>query len=85
MLYTFTNSSIRTKKLLKTIELPTQLINNLAFGGPFFDKLFVTTGSTAFNFDSGTIADDTLTPSAGEVFVIENLGTRGFPGYDLGI
>lgn len=58
-------------------------MNGVAFGGPKLDKLFVTTGSSIFNIFAGTPANDTLTSSAGALFMISGLDAKGFAGKKL--
>ena len=62
-----------TGELLGKIELPVSRVSSCAFGGPNFDKLYITTAN------AGADNDDIKQPDAGKIFVAENLGTRGLP------
>jgi L-arabinonolactonase len=56
-------------KLMRTIELPTDLPTCCEFGGPDLDVLYVTTA----------IYRRTPTPHAGGLFALEGLGAKGLP------
>ena len=61
-------------KKLAHIPMPAQFVTSCCFGGPNYDKLFVTSGSI--------YADQSLLqqyPHPGAVFVVENLGVCGLP------
>lgn len=72
----------RTKKVVRTIQLPAEIVTGVAFGGPNLDILFVTTASKAFALDSGRIVSN-FSPASGTVYMIRGLGARGFPGRKL--
>jgi sugar lactone lactonase YvrE len=59
-------------KIERIIEMPVKLPASVMFGGPDLDLLYVTTIDPAL---LGRPAE----PGAGELFVIEGLGTRGLP------
>lgn len=79
------NFDFRTHKLLKVIEMPTQLVVNLAFGGPNLDVLFVTSAKGTLGIYSGKSTNQTLTDVAGSLFMIEGLNARGFNGRKLNL
>ena len=63
-----------TGKKLAHIPIPAQNVTCCCFGGPNYDKLFVTSGSI--------YADQSLLqqyPHPGAVFVVEELGVCGLP------
>lgn len=69
--------------MLKVIEVPTQLIVNVAFGGPDLNVLFVTTASFPLNANTGLPELRQLSPEAGSLFMIEGIGATGYEGYKL--
>lgn len=75
--------SLRTKERVQVINLPTQVVNGVAFGGPEMDKIFVTTGSTIYDIYSGSPANETISSSAGGLFMISGLGAKGYAGRKL--
>ncbi len=64
-------------------EIPTAFTLNIAFGGPDLNELFVVTGQLPFDLFTGTLKDQKLTASAGNLFVIKNVGATGYAGVPL--
>ena len=63
-----------TGKKLAYIPIPAQCVTSCCFGGPNYDKLFVTS-ATMYAKES----DLQQYPHAGAVFVVEGLGVHGLP------
>ena len=61
-----------TGKKLAVISIPAQNVTSCCFGGPNYDKLFVT---SACKFSD--ISDSVKNPHPGAVFVVEELGVCG--------
>ena len=63
-----------TGKKLARIPIPAKCATSCCFGGPNYDKLFITSGC-------GSAKDSDLQqyPHPGAVFVVEGLGVRGLP------
>jgi L-arabinonolactonase len=59
-------------KVERVVDLPVRLISSVAFGGPDLDQLYATT------IDPGFFGEP-AEPGAGDLYVIEGLGTRGLP------
>lgn len=78
-----TISSSSTSKVLKKFEIPTEIVINIAFGGPKKNELFVTTSRLPFDLFTGQLANDTLSSSAGFLFIIKDTGARGIEGTAL--
>lgn len=72
-----------TSKVLKVYNLPTHIVTNLAFGGPYLDELFVLSSRLPFNLFTGQIDNDPLTSSAGSMFIIKNVNAKGYNGGTL--
>jgi sugar lactone lactonase YvrE len=58
--------------LERTIDMPVKLVSSVMFGGPGLDRLFVTT------IAHGSLGEPTE-PGAGDLYVIDGLGTKGLP------
>lgn len=67
------NIDPRDGKLLKTIELPARFITSVAFGGPNYEDLYVTSGTGEGPNAHLSKAEDGCT------FMITGTGARGFP------
>lgn len=67
----------RTATIEAIYRLPTQVICDVALGGPKLNKLFVTSSKVAINLFTGQPSNDKLTSSAGSLFIID-VGTPGF-------
>lgn len=63
----------RTGELLGTIDIPVCRVASCAFGGPNYDELYIVTAK--INADK----DGRDQPTAGNVYVAKNLGTKGRP------
>ena len=61
-------------KKLAYVPIPAKCVTSCCFGGPNYDKLFVTSG-TMYNDES----DLQQYPHSGAVFVVEGLGVHGLP------
>lgn len=59
-------------RLERAIDMPVRLVSSVMFGGPDLDELYVTT------IEKGPMGEPIET-GAGDVYVIEGLGTRGVP------
>jgi sugar lactone lactonase YvrE len=57
-------------RLERTIDMPVKLVSSVAFGGPDLDRLYVTT------IEHGALGEP-VEAGAGELYLIEGLGTRG--------
>ena len=67
----------QTKERVLTVIIPgAKYVTSCCFGGPNYEWLFVTSGC-------GFISEEELKvyPTAGSLFVIKDLGTRGFPAH----
>lgn len=65
---------------MQDIKIPTELVLDLTFGGKDLSTLFVTTGSTAYNFTTGTLTDRKFSSQSGLIFKILGLNTKGYAG-----
>lgn len=72
------NSS--TGELLQVVAIPAKCVTSVAFGGPFFDTLYVTTSRFSL-----TDEEKTQQPAAGSLFAIENLNAKGLPFYEADV
>lgn len=63
-----------TGKLLEIVEMPATYVTSVAFGGPDFDVLYVTTSKLKLK-NSDLIEE----PLAGSVFAVYGLGGQGLP------
>lgn len=68
----------RTSKLLKVINLPTEIITSVAFGGPKMDVLFVLSSTFPLSIHTGLSTNETLSSTAGSLFMVRGLRARGF-------
>ncbi|XP_031633592.1 regucalcin-like [Contarinia nasturtii] len=73
----------KKSKVMRKIELPTEIVTGVAFGGRNLDILFATTGSKAFSLSSGEISKTPFSPGSGHVYMIKGLGAKGFPGREM--
>lgn len=62
----------QTGKVLNTVAIPAERVTSVAFGGPNFDVLYVTTATVGMKE-----AELQEQPHAGCVFVVKGLGARG--------
>lgn len=58
-------------KLVRSIDIPAEKVTSVAFGGPTFEDLYVTTRRGL------TEAERTKDPHGGAIFVIKNTGAHG--------
>ena len=65
-----------TGKKLAYIPIPAHCVTSCCFGGPNYDKLFVTSAYIE-NKESADLQEKY--PLSGSVFVVEELGVHGFP------
>lgn len=68
---------------MKVFDIPTRIVNNIAFGGPELNELFVTTAQLTFDLFSGALTDEEKTSSAGFLFIIKDVGATGYAGKEL--
>lgn len=62
--------------------MPTQVITGLAFGGPKLKTLFVLSASLPVDIYTGQSSNQSLTESAGSMFMVKGLKTRGYAGFN---
>ncbi|XP_011499386.1 PREDICTED: regucalcin-like isoform X3 [Ceratosolen solmsi marchali] len=67
------NIDPRHGKLLRTIEIPSQRVTSVAFGGLFLDILYITTASADISLE-----EKKSKPFSGCVFAVRGLGVCGF-------
>lgn len=67
---------------MKKIQLPAEIVTNVAFGGPNLDILFITTGSKAFALGSGKVLSN-FSPASGTLYMIKGLKAKGYSGRKL--
>jgi sugar lactone lactonase YvrE len=65
--------------LERVIDMPVRLVSSVAFGGPALDRLYVTTIARDITSEGRGSPSDAANDQAGNLFVIEGLGTRGRP------
>ncbi|KAJ3654204.1 hypothetical protein Zmor_013408 [Zophobas morio] len=67
----------KSETLLDTVNIQTEQVTSVAFGGPNLDELYVTTGGIEFGEmkPSG--------PGAGAVYRVTGLGTKGLPAVNF--
>lgn len=68
----------RNSQFLGMIDLSTEIITAVAFGGPKMDILFVLSSSLPLNIYTGQSTNGMLSSSAGSLFMVDGLGTKGF-------
>ncbi|XP_068246179.1 regucalcin-like [Palaemon carinicauda] len=61
----------KTKKIIRSVEMPAQNMTSVCWGGPNYDILYATSSTT------GTSPDDPDAKYAGATFAITGLGTKG--------
>lgn len=60
------------------IELSTQVITGLVFGGPKLKTLFILSGSLPVDIYTGQSSNQSLTDMAGSMFIVKGLKTKGY-------
>ena len=66
-----------TREKVLTVKIPEAInITSCCFGGPNYEWLFVTSATAAVSDENMAIY-----PKSGSLFVIKDLGTRGFPAH----
>ncbi|XP_031627179.1 regucalcin-like [Contarinia nasturtii] len=69
----------RNAQVTEIIHIPAEIVLGLVFGGKNYRTLFVTTGSTAYNFTTGGLSDGTFSQQSGLIFKVNGLNARGYP------
>lgn len=70
----------KTKSIASVIDMPCKGVTSVAFGGPILEDLYVTSISYSLNED-----EKKEQPSAGCLFKITGLGTKGIEGVPVNI
>lgn len=75
----------RTSTIVQTIEIPAENVLTVVFGGHDLSTLFVTTGTKVYNFLTGEISKRTFSDQSGSIFMVKNLGAKGYAGRKVSI
>lgn len=68
---------------MKVFEIDTAFTNNIAFCGPNLDEICVVTGQLPSDLFTGGLKEQELTPTAGFLHIIKNVGATGYAARPL--
>lgn len=68
----------RSKKVIRTINIPGEVVGAVAWGGKKRDILFVSTGDVPRDFYSGiNLPNEKISSNSGLIYAVTGLGAKG--------